>query len=254
MLQNNSVPFANHTPLLPHEEIQQLIMQAQKGCQESRDRLIKGNLKLVLSLVQRFHLHRELAQDLFQTGVIGLIKAIDCFDVEKGFRFSTYAVPTILGEMKHYLRDQGKLKVSRSIKENTKKVREFSEEYFQQHQKEPTFSVLQEALNLSEEHLVLALGATQDVLSLSGTPAQTEGEGYSLEDKIPSKEDWIVKWVEKETMRQMIRKLDEKEREIIKQRYYFEKTQAEVGISLGLSQAHVSRLEKCALLKLRTTV
>lgn len=248
------LPFQVDAPLLSHKEVERLIINTQNGCEESRNRLIECNLKLVLSIVQRFHFQSESAQDLFQIGVIGLMKAINYFDVTKGFRFSTYAVPTIIGEIKQYLREDGNIKISRTIQTNAKRIKDFRDEYLQTHQKEPSMKTIKEALELNEEQFHLAMESTRDILSISEAASKSEEQTKTWEESIPGKEDWIVRWVEKEYMQQLINQLTDKEKEIIKQRYYFDKTQKEVGTMLGISQVQVSRIEKSALLKLRTVV
>lgn len=252
---NNHVPIKIKQKVIKYEEANELIKKAQEGCKESKEKLIEGNIKLVLNIVQKFKNRKESAEDLFQVGSIGLIKAIDNFDLTRGLRFSTYAVPMIFGEIKRYLRDNNTMKVSRSIKENIRSINRFREEYVSKNQQEPKISEISKSLNIDEEDIVLALGSINDIMSLH-TPIGESGEDktQTLEEKIADEVNHIDKWVEKQYLIKCVDNLDMKEKQIIKMRYYLNKTQNQIGKELGISQAHVSRIEKSALVKLRKTV
>jgi len=251
----NSVAIKTDFPTIKYEEAEKLIHLAQKGCQESREKIINGNIKLVLNLIHRFKGNKEANEDLFQIGIVGLIKAIDNFDLDRGCRFSTYAVPMILGEIKRYLRDNTPIKISRSIQENKRKIRDFREKFMLRHQREPLLNEIIHALDIEEEDAVLAIGAMDEMLSLSKTVNEgAEDKEQTLEEKLMDKNNFIDNWIDKEYLIQGFKKLDDKERMILNMRYYADKTQSEIGKELGMSQAHVSRIEKNALSKLRKVI
>jgi RNA polymerase sporulation-specific sigma factor len=237
------------------EEINQLISLAQKGCQESREKLTETNLKLVVNLVRRFKGKEAIYDDLFQIGTIGLIKAIDNFDLNREVRFSTYAVPMIIGEIRRYLRDTNSIKVSRNIQENTRKIRDFHEKFVTKFEREPRMSEIAENLKIDIEDVVMAIGASNEIISFSKPLSESsEDKAISLEERLCSEKNGIDDWFQKEYLKDAFKKLTEKEKRVVEMRFFQDKTQMEIGEELGISQAHVSRIEKLALLKLRKVI
>ena len=232
---------------ISNEEMVILLGKIKEGDKLAREKMIKGNLKLILSVLKKFNSKREMMDDLFQVGCIGLIKAIDNFDLCHGVKFSTYAVPMIIGEIRRYLRDNGSVRVSRSLKDIAYKTIGIKEEYIKTHQREPKVEEIAKILGVEAIDVIMALEAIQDPVSIY-TPIYDNGSDViELIDQI-SDDDAIEK---KLTTEKMIKKalliLDDREKSIIQDRYFNDKTQMEIALELGISQAQVSRLEKNAL-------
>lgn len=228
-----------------------LINQSHDGDKEARDQLVQENLGLVWSIVRRFTGRGYEADDLFQIGSIGLMKAIDKFDVSLELKFSTYAVPMITGEIKRFLRDDGMIKVSRSIKENGWKVKKAAERLGTRLGREATVEELAKEVGISVEEIVLALEACTEVESIYKTVYQSDGNSISLADKLPEKRDDTEKCLNNMLMEQLLMSLDTMERELILMRYFEDKTQTEIARYFGISQVQVSRMEKKILKRLR---
>lgn len=228
-----------------------LIKMSKLGDKGARDRVITENVGLVWSIVRRFLGRGYEADDLFQIGTIGLMKAIDKFDLSFDVQFSTYAVPMITGEIKRFLRDDGMIKVSRSLKENAAKIRLAREEYENKYGKEPTIEDISEVLNLAKEEVVMALESGAEVESLYKTIYQGDGSAIYLIDKVEHSEDKCEELLDNMVLKEVMESLDEKEKKIITMRYFNEKTQTEIAKELGISQVQVSRLEKRILKTMR---
>lgn len=228
-----------------------LIERAHRKDKEARDKLILDNMGLIGSIVKRFEGRGVDREDLFQIGSIGLIKAVDKFDTSFGVMFSTYAVPMITGEIKRFLRDDGMIKVSRSIKETAYKTYIAKERLEKELKREPAISEIAEALDMPIEDIAVAMDASADVESLQKTVYQGDGSEILLMDRILDENNEIRKLTDNITLEELLSHLDGDERRIIYMRYYQEKTQAEVARILGISQVQVSRLEKKILLKMR---
>lgn len=226
---------------LSDEQVKELIRLSQQGDQTARDRLVEKNIRLVWSVVQRFINRGYDPDDLFQIGSIGLIKSIDKFDLSYDVKFSTYAVPMIIGEIQRFIRDDGSIKVSRSLKEIGNKIRRKKDEMTKQYGRSPTVNELAEALELQPEEVVHAQEAAKSPQSIYETVFENDGDPITLLDQIAEQDS---KWFEKLSLQEAIRSLTERERLIIYLRYYKDKTQTEVAERLGISQVQVSRLEK----------
>ena len=238
-------------PILTIEEKEQLFTRIKTGDMEARERYIKGNLRLVLSVIKRFSGSSENVDDLFQIGCVGLIKAIDNFDTTLNVKFSTYAVPMIIGEIRRYLRDNNSIRVSRSLRDTAYKAIYARENYIKQHQKEPTITEIAEEIGMEKEEIVYALDAIQSPVSLY-EPVYTEGgDTLYVMDQISDKKNKEENWVEDLSLREALKRLDEREKKIIEMRFYEGRTQMEVAQEIGISQAQVSRLEKHALKAMR---
>lgn len=238
--------------VLKNDEMQKLFISLQQDHdQDAKEQLINGNLKLVLSMVQRFSNRCDNLDDLFQVGCIGLVKAIDNFDLSHEVRFSTYAVPMIMGEMKRYLRDYQSIKVARHLKDISYKVYQLKEEYMHTHQKEPDVAYLAEKLEVSERDIVDALGSMNAVISIFEPIYNSDGDEMFLLDQIKDDKNEAERINNLITLNQSMKKLDKKELNIIHKRYYDDMTQNEIANELGISQAQVSRLEKNALQHLK---
>lgn len=236
------------------EEVVKLIVEAQGGDKQARERLILENMALVWSIVRRFSNRGYEAQDLFQIGSIGLMKAIDKFDISFEVKFSTYAVPMISGEIKRFLRDDGMIKMSRSIKENGWKVRRSMDKLAFILGRDATLEEVAKDAELDMEDVVMALEANVEVESIYKTIYQGDGNEITLQDKLPSDTDESEKVVNHMLMEQLMGLLEEEERELIILRYYQDKTQTEVAKKLGVSQVQVSRLEKKILKRMRNNL
>lgn len=232
---------------IPNSEMMELIKKSQKGDKDSRDALVEGNLKLVLSVIKRFNNRGENLDDLFQIGVIGLLKAIDNFDFTHGVKFSTYAVPMIIGEIRRYLRDNSKLRIPRSLKDIAYKALQFKEEYIKINSKEPTTLELAEHLGVEEIDVIMALEAMLDPVSIYTPIYSSGGDEIYLMDQIESEEYDENKRINSLIIEEGISRLPDRLKNIIYERYYENKTQVEISEELGISQAQVSRLEKQAL-------
>ena len=234
-------------PLLSNEEKEALFARIQEGDMEARELYIKGNLRLVLSVIKRFGSSNENADDLFQIGCICLIKAIDNFDSTLNVKFSTYAVPMIIGEIRRYLRDNNSIRVSRSLRDTAYKAIYAKENYVKKNLKEPTINEIASEIGISKEDIVYAMDAIQTPVSLYD-PVYTEGgDTLYVMDQISDRKNKEENWVESISLNEAIQRLGERERMIIEMRFYEGKTQMEVANEIHISQAQVSRLEKNAL-------
>lgn len=234
-------------PVLTGEEKEGLLLKIKEGDADARERYIKGNLRLVLSVIKRFAGSNENADDLFQIGCIGLMKAIDNFDLSLNVKFSTYAVPMIIGEIRRYLRDNNAIRVSRSLRDTAYKAIYAREIYMKKNLKEPSIVELAEETGITKEDIVYALDAIQSPMSLYD-PVYTEGgDTLYVMDQISDKKNREENWVEDLALQDAMRRLGERERYIIRLRFFEGKTQMEVAEEIGISQAQVSRLEKNAL-------
>lgn len=229
----------------------ELIRQAKEGNMEARSRLVEENVGLIWSVVRRFQGRGCDAEDLFQIGSIGLLKCIDHFDLNRDVRFSTYAVPLIVGEIKRFLRDDGMVKVSRSLKEINYKVKKETENYQKEHHRAPTLQEISATLQIEESDILMAMESGQEVSSLHQVIYQSDGDEIHLEDKIEQQADEIEKAVDRMYISQLLTSLPSKERELIEMRYFENKTQTAIAEKLGISQVQVSRLEKKILKKLK---
>lgn len=234
-------------PLLKNKEKEALFARIEQGDLEARDQYIEGNLRLVLSVIKRFSSRNENVDDLFQIGCIGLIKAIDNFDSTLNVKFSTYAVPMIIGEIRRFLRDNNSIRVSRSLKDTAYKAIYAKESLIRRNSKEPTISEVATEIGISKEDIVYALDAIQNPMSLY-EPVYTEGgDTLFVMDQISDKKNREELWVEKLSLSEAMKRLNEREQAIISLRFFKGKTQMEVAEMIGISQAQVSRLEKNAL-------
>ncbi|MFA1822808.1 RNA polymerase sporulation sigma factor SigF [Virgibacillus oceani] len=233
---------------LTDAQIKELIHQSQEGDKKARDTLVENNVRLVWSVVQRFINRGYDPDDLFQIGSIGLIKSIDKFDLSYEVRFSTYAVPMIIGEIQRFIRDDGSLKVSRSLKEIGNKIRRKKDELTKELGRSPTVNEIADALDISPEEVVHAQEAAKSPHSIHETVFENDGDPITLLDQIA---DTDSKWFDKMTLQDAIRNLDERERVIVYLRYYKDQTQSEVAERLGISQVQVSRLEKKILKEMK---
>lgn len=225
------------------------IAESQKGSQQARDRLVENNTRLVWSVVQRFLNRGYEGEDLFQIGCIGLMKSIDKFDLNYEVKFSTYAVPMIIGEIQRFIRDDGTVKVSRSLKELNHKIRKEKEELTKKIGRAPTLNEVAEALDVHPEDIVFANEATRSLSSLNETVYENEGDPITLMDQLSNPDE--TKWFEELALRDVVHHLEQRERLIVFLRYYRDQTQSEVADRLGISQVQVSRLEKKILEKMR---
>lgn len=234
-------------PLLAEEEKEELLKKIQQGDQSARKKFIIGNLRLVLSLIQRFQSSNENVDDLFQIGCIGLIKAMDNFDLEQGVKFSTYAVPMILGEVRRYLRDNNSIRVSRSLKDIAYRAIYISEAIKRKTDKEPSIEEIAKEMEIPAADIANALEAIQTPVSLYEPVYSDSGDTLYIMDQISDKKNREENWIEHLSLREAINKLDERENAIINMRFFQGLTQMEVAKEVGISQAQVSRLEKNAL-------
>ena len=234
-------------PILSNEEKKELLIKIKNGDKKAREKFINGNLRLVLSVVQRFSGRAESADDLFQIGCIGLIKAIDNFDTSLNVQFSTYAVPMIIGEIRRYLRDNNSIRVSRSIKDLAYKSIAFKNKYLRENNREPSIEEIAKELNVEPEEISLSLGAIQDPVSFQEPVFNDGTENIFIIDQVSDRKNTDDKWTESITISELMKKLNEKEKMIINKRFFDGKTQMEVAEEIGISQAQVSRLEKSAI-------
>ena len=232
---------------LSKEEQNELLIRIKEGDIAARDKMVAGNLKLVLSILKRFHSRKESLDDLFQVGCIGLMKAIDNFDLSHNVRFSTYACPMIIGEVRRYLRDNGSIRVSRSYRDIAYKAINYKDKFFLINQREPSINEIAEFLNVDSVDVILALEAVQDTISMSTPIYDNGGDVIELEDQIGGNDYITENWMRSNMIKEAFTKLTERERAIIHSRYYLDKTQIEIAEELNISQAQVSRLEKSAL-------
>lgn len=234
-------------PLLSNDEKVELFKKIQQGDKAAREKYIKGNLRLVLSIIQRFNNSNENIDDLFQIGCIGLIKAIDNFDITQEVKFSTYAVPMILGEIKRYLRDNNAIRVSRSLRDTAYKAIYAKEAIMKNQEKEPTLEEISTVIQVPAEDIAFALDAIQSPVSLYEPVYSDSGDTLYIMDQISDKKSRENNWVEHLSLKDAMKHLPERENHIINLRYFEGKTQMEVAEEIHISQAQVSRLEKNAL-------
>ena len=238
-------------PTIPWERMKKLFQSLADGKTEVRDELVKGNLKLVLSVLKNFNYRNENVDDLFQIGCIGLMKAIDNFSLERGVHFSTYAVPMIIGEIKRYLRDNNYIHISRSLKIMGQKIQGARDNLLQREQKEPTLTELAKEMNLTPEEIVFAYNANADPVSFFEPVFKDSTDPLQIIDLLPDMLHEDSSWLEKIALREALEKLGPRERYIILARFFQGKTQVEVAGQVGISQAQISRIEKAALLFIR---
>ena len=234
--------------VLKEKEKTELLKRVRQGDQQAREELISGNLRLVLSVVQKFANRGENLDDLFQVGCIGLIKAIDHFDPEQGVRFSTYGVPMIVGEIRRYLRDNSAIRVSRSMRDTAYKVMQARERLMAQSQREPTVEQLAAELGIPREDVVFAMDAIMDPVSLyDPVYSDSGGDTLCVMDQVRDTKNTDENWTDRIALKEAMKRLDDRERRILSLRFYEGKTQMEVSAEVGISQAQVSRLEKGAI-------
>ncbi len=234
-------------PVLTNKEKDELFIKIKQGDEEARTEFIKGNLRLVLSVIQRFYGRGENADDLFQIGCIGLIKSIDNFDLSQGVQFSTYAVPMIIGEVRRYLRDNNSIRVSRSVRDLAYKTIQFKDKFSKEKGREPTIEEIAKELKVEREDIAASLDAIQVPVSLQDPIYNDGSENLFIMDQVKDNKNNDENWAEVMTINEGLKKLNEKEKNIIIKRYFDGKTQMEIADEIGISQAQVSRLEKNAL-------
>lgn len=237
--------------VLKSSETQELLLKAKAGDMQAREDLIAGNLRLVLSVIQRFANRGENADDLFQVGCIGLIKAIDNFNTDLDVKFSTYGVPMIVGEIRRYLRDNSTMRVSRAMRDTAYKVLQAKEAYMAQHQREPSIEEIAKILDVKREDVVFALDAILEPVSLYEPVYSDSGDTICVMDQVKDNKNNDEMWVERIALKEAVDHLTEREQKILSMRFFQGKTQMEVSAEIGISQAQVSRLEKNALRQIR---
>ena len=239
---------------LKNDEMTELLRRTKEGDLSAREALIQGNLRLVLSVIQRFLGRGENVDDLFQVGCIGLIKAIDNFDVTQGVRFSTYGVPMIVGEIRRYLRDNSAIRVSRSMRDTAYKVLQAREKLMRETQREPTVEQIAKELDIPREEIVFAMDAIVDPMSLYDPIFSDGGDTLCVMDQISDRSNTDESWIEQIALKDAISRLGQRERNILAMRFYQGKTQMEVSAEIGISQAQVSRLEKSAIQSIKRSL
>lgn len=240
-------------PTLKEAETRELLKKAQQGDRAARDKLIQGNLRLVLSVVQKFSNRGENMDDLFQVGCIGLIKSIDNFNLELDVRYSTYGVPMIIGEIRRYLRDNNSVRVSRSLRDTAYKAMQTKEQLVNEFAKEPTIEQIAERMGVKKSDVVLALEAIVEPVSLFEPVYSDSGDTIYVMDQVGDKND-DHNWLEEIALKEAITNLNDREKRILSLRFFKGKTQMEVASEVGISQAQVSRLEKGALSKIKKQI
>lgn len=240
--------------VLKNDEMMELLRRTKEGDMEAREKLIAGNLRLVLSVIQRFDRRGENADDLFQVGCIGLIKAIDNFNVDLDVRFSTYGVPMIVGEIRRYLRDNSAMRVSRSMRDTAYRVLKVKEKFMLDHQREPTLEEIAKTLDAKREDIVFALEAITDPVSLYEPVYSDSGDAVCVMDQVKDSKNTDDSWLDHIALKDAVDKLPQREKRILALRFFQGKTQMEVSAEVGISQAQVSRLEKNALEQIRKSL
>lgn len=233
--------------VLKNEETMELLRRTKEGDMEAREQLIAGNLRLVLSVIQKFSNRGENLDDLFQVGCIGLIKAIDNFNTDLDVRFSTYGVPMIIGEIRRYLRDNSSVRVSRSMRDTAYKVLQVRDKYLAENQREPTVEQIAQELGIPREEVVFAMDAIVDPVSLYEPVYSDGGDAICVMDQVSDTRNTDESWTDRIALKEAMKRLDDRERRILSLRFYEGKTQMEVSAEVGISQAQVSRLEKGAI-------
>ena len=241
-------------PVLKGDETRQLLEKAQAGDEAAREKLISGNLRLVLSVVQKFANRGESMDDLFQVGCIGLIKAIDCFDLNQNVQFSTYGVPMIAGELRRFLRDHSAIRVSRSMRDTAYKVLQAKEKLTNDNGREPDVETIAKELGLPRQDVVFAMEAICDPVSLYEPIFSDVGESATVMDQIGDTKNTDEQWLEQIALEEAMRRLTRREKRILALRFYDGRTQMEVAKAVGISQAQVSRLEKNAINQIKKNI
>ena len=237
--------------VLKNEETVALLKRTKEGDMAAREELIAGNLRLVLSVIQKFSNRGENVDDLFQVGCIGLIKAIDNFNTDLDVRFSTYGVPMIVGEIRRYLRDNSSMRVSRSMRDTAYKILQAKEKFMAEHQREPTMEEIAKILGLKREDVVFAMDAIMDPVSLYEPVYSDGGDAICIMDQVRDSKNTDENWLEHIALKDAISHLSQRERRILNLRFFEGRTQMEVSAEVGISQAQVSRLEKNAIRQIR---
>lgn len=240
--------------VLSADEMDRLLRLSAKGDRAAREELISGNLRLVLSVVQRFAGRGESMDDLFQVGCIGLMKSIDNFNVDLNVRFSTYAVPMIMGEVRRYLRDNSAMRVSRSIRDMAYKALQAKESFIRENQREPTLAELSKQMGVPERDISEALDAIADPVSLYEPVFESSGDAVCVMDQVGDTKNTDEQWLERIALQEAMGRLSERERKILRLRFFEGRTQMEVAEEISISQAQVSRLEKGALEAIRGSI
>ncbi len=241
-------------PVLSNEEKKELFVKIKQGDEAARQKFINGNLKLVLSVVKKFTNRGENPDDLFQVGCIGLIKAIDNFDLSQNVLFSTYAVPMIIGEIRRHLRDNNPIRVSRSLRDIAYKALQAKERLITQNSKEPTLDEIAKEIGITKEEIAYALDAIQEPVSLYEPVYNDGADSLYIMDQVKDSKNIDENWIEDISISEAMKKLNEREKMILTKRFFDGKTQMEVADEIGISQAQVSRLEKTALLRMRRNI
>ncbi len=241
-------------PLLSDKEMVNCLKNAKQGDIKAREKLINCNLKLVFNLVQRFKNRGYEIEDLFQIGTIGLIKAIDKFDLSYNVKFSTYAVPMIVGEIRRFLRDDSPIKISRSLKETAFKVHSVKEQLSKELGREPTINEISEKLQISSEDIIASLEAVQSPSSIHDTLYQDDGDPIYILDQLSNDKEGEENWFDKIAVKDILKKLPQKHRQVILLRFFHDKTQSEVAKIIGLSQVQISRIERQALKNIKKII
>ena len=241
-------------PVLKGQETRKLLERARQGDEDAREKLISGNLRLVLSVVQKFAGRGESMDDLFQVGVIGLIKAVDCFDLSQNVQFSTYGVPMIAGELRRFLRDHSAVRVSRSMRDTAYKVLQAKEKLIAETGREPDIETIAKTLDIQRQDVVFALEAICDPVSLYEPVYRDAGESACVMDQIGDPKNTDEQWLEQIALEEAMRRLSSREKRILALRFYDGRTQMEVAKAVGISQAQVSRLEKNAIRQIKKNI
>ncbi len=237
--------------VLKSSETMELLRRSKAGDRQAREELIEGNLRLVLSVIQRFAGRGESVDDLFQVGCVGLIKAIDNFDISQPVKFSTYGVPMIVGEIRRYLRDNSAIRVSRSMRDTAYRVLQAREKWMAENQREPTVEQIAKVLDIPREEVVFAMDAIVDPVSLYEPIYDSGGDAICVMDQVSDRRNTDEKWIEHIALKEALDRLDQREQRILALRFCEGKTQMEVSAEVGISQAQVSRLEKNAIHAMR---
>lgn len=233
--------------VLKSSETMELLRRSKAGDRQAREELIEGNLRLVLSVIQRFAGRGESVDDLFQVGCVGLIKAIDNFDISQPVKFSTYGVPMIVGEIRRYLRDNSAIRVSRSMRDTAYRVLQVRDRFLSENQREPTVEQIAKELDIPREEVVFAMDAIVDPVSLYEPVYSDGGDAICVMDQVSDNRNTDENWTDLIALKEALKSLDDRERRILSLRFYEGKTQMEVSAEVGISQAQVSRLEKGAI-------
>ena len=241
-------------PKLSSTEQMEMLKKIKKGEKEYKEKFIEANLRLVLSIVKKFNNRGENVNDIFQVGVVGLIKAIDNFDITQSVQFSTYAVPMIIGEIKRYLRDASAFRVTRSLRDLSYLISQTREKYVKDYNEEPTIDKICELTKANKEDVILAIDSTIQPMSIYDCVFNDGGDQIFLLDQLKNEKEESENLINKIAVEQVLDKLSEKERYVIEKRYFYNKTQSELATELGVSQAQISRMEKNALERMKKRV